>query len=305
MKKTPLKLTIGSDPELMLLDSQRNKIVSSLRILKQTKEFPIILGDDTKMYADNVLVEASFPPISLGGDMISHLRNVFVKMQERLGARYKLLPQSSHVYEDNELKYKVTKPDGKKVTAWDIGCNPNYDVYNRRMNLPAEFENGLRTGSFHLHLGNEAYQTDREGKLMSMPNKEEAIKIMDVFVGCASVLFDNDKTSAARRKYYGKAGEFRPTPYGVEYRVLGNFSLRSPETTNLILDLTKHAMGHITNETSKDVLKIVKEEDVKSAINNNDKEIAKKVLKKVSLPAELMARISKEYNPEFYSAWAI
>src|SRR5689334_8173306 len=56
-------ITLGSDPELMLFSKDEGKIVSSMRILKGCdKRKPILLGNGIKMYPDNVLLEAAFPP---------------------------------------------------------------------------------------------------------------------------------------------------------------------------------------------------------------------------------------------------
>lgn len=305
MKKPTLNLTFGSDPELMLFDLSEKKIVSSLRVLKRTKDDPIVLGNGIKMYADNVLVETSFPPLSMMEDFISYFRNIFTRMQESLGAQYRLLPQASHVYDEAELKDKIKQRDGTEISAWDIGCNPNFDVYKKQINEPLPFKDGLRTGSFHLHIGNKSWKTNPDGKLMRMPSKEQAIKIMDIFVGCASILFDKDPTSPARRQYYGKAGEFRPTDYGCEYRCLSNWALRSPITTQLVFDLTKHAMSHIADDTVQDVLDAIGDELVQDAINNNKPDLATTILKKASLPSQLFARILKESTPNFYKAWGL
>lgn len=290
-----LDITLGSDPELMLLDIDQEKIVSSIRVLGKTKKNPIELGDGAKMYSDNVLAEAAFNPAESPESLVEKFRAVFGKMKENLGPKYDLVAQASHVYSEDELKHEI-EFDGEKYTAWRIGCDPNFDVYNRCQNNINKFTDGQRTGSFHIHIGNANYKNDPEGLLMNIPSKEEAIKLMDVFVGCSSIIFDKDETAPLRRKYYGKAGEFRPTAYGVEYRSLGNYALRTPELTKLVLDLTAHAMGHIKAGTGGDVLKKCSARAVRRAINANDKDYAKKVLGYAQLPSDLLQRVEQQYN---------
>ncbi len=283
-------ITLGSDPEMMLFDNNEGKMVSSLRVFKgRDKHRPINLGDGIKMYPDNVLIESAFPPAPSIADMMVMLKTVLVRMAEQLKGRYSLVAQSSHVYDKSELR-------GKK--PWEIGCNPNHDCYSEGLNPTANMATGLRTGSFHLHLGHPMLNTIHE--------KRAAIKLLDIFVGCSSVLFDKDETSPARRKLYGRAGEFRPTPYGVEYRVLGNWALRSPQATELVWDLVAHAASHIDHRTIGDVLKSVGPIHPQLAINDNDKIMAFRVLDKAGLPATLLNRVTRNYeSPELYKAWGI
>ncbi len=292
MKKLNLNLSFGSDPEFCLWSVTKKKIVSSIPVLKKYKHNPIKLGDNINFYADNVLAETSFPPVANTEGMIDRLRTVFTRIQESLGDKYRLLPKASHVYDADELKEKK---------AWEAGCDPNFNVYDGTMNPPADFEagNGLRSGSCHIHIG------ENEGKLSTFEMREAIIKLMDIYVGAASILFDKDDSAAARRALYGKAGEFRMCPYGAEYRVLGPFVLRSPKTIELTFDLVNHALSHIDNGTDQDALKLVKENDVIVAINNNDKQLAEKVLIKAQLPASLMKRVKQDYNPDFYQDWKI
>lgn len=288
MKDKTLGFTLGSDPEMMLFDTVKGRIVSSIPVLQRDKHNPIDLGNGAKMYADNVLVETAFPPATTKEGFITTLRSVLSRMQDSIGENYRLIPQSSHVYPEDELQDKSAK---------ESGCNPNYDVYARTMNKPAPFSSGLRTGSFHIHVGHE--------KLLNPETKDKAIKLLDIYLGCGSVVFDRDDTSPARRALYGKAGEFRPTPYGVEYRVLGNFALRSPKTTELVVDLVVKAMEHIINGTEDRLIALIPEEDVVNSINNNMRGLAKSVLLRAGLDKETFARINRHYNPTFYKAWGL
>lgn len=296
-----LEITLGADPELMLVRRDDRKIVSSIPVLKRNKNNPIDLGDGIRTYSDNVLVEAAFPPSRSIEGAVETMRKALVRIHEKLGKNYELLPQASHVYDGKELGKK-----GEKNPAWEVGCSPNFDVYADAMNMPGDFSSGLRTGSFHIHIGNANYRNPRCGdELMSVESKQDAIKIMDIFVGCASVLFDKDPTAPARRALYGKAGEYRPTDYGVEYRCLGNYGLRSPELTRLVFELAGYAMTHIRNGTAKDVLKSVDPIKVQLAINDNDATLAESILYKAGLPAKLMERVKTPRNPDFLQDWSI
>ncbi len=272
-------MTIGSDPELMLFDRNERRIVSSIPVIKQDKHNPIDLGDGAKMYSDNVLVEASFPPASTKSEFLSTVRSVLGKMHSHLGNRYALIPKAAHVYDADDLKEKK---------AAESGCNDNFDVYLRRKGPPPPFTSGLRTGSFHIHVGHE--------ELLAPENKDKMIRIMDIFVGCSSVLFDGDETSPMRRALYGKAGEFRPTSYGVEYRVLGNFALRSPKATELVVDLVEHCMDVTLQKKDEAILAKINPTDVQHAINDNMRGLAKSILIKAGVPTSMLVRAGRLSN---------
>lgn len=281
-------MTLGSDPELMLWDRHQGRFVSSIPVLKKDKHNPIDLGDGAKMYADNVLVETSFPPSNSRGGFLKTIQVTLGKMQAHLGERYNLVPKSAHVFDERELQDKKAK---------ESGCNDNFDVYAQKKGPPPPFKDGLRTGSFHIHMGHEV--------LLDPVVKDKMVKVLDIFLGCASIVFDGDESSPMRRSLYGKAGEFRPTAYGVEYRVLGNFALRSPKTTELVVDLVEHSFGHILNGTAEGLLEKINPYDVQNAINQNMKGLAKSVLAKAGVNGQTMVRIGKTYKQSFYPAWGI
>ena len=179
-------ITYGSDPEFHLWDNQKKRIVSAIPVVKTDKNRPVHLGGGIHAYADNVLIETSFPPADNKKQFIGRFRAAFDKMQNFIGDRYRLLPKAAHKYHKDELK------DPK---SWEIGCSPNFDAYKCSMNNPLPFQDGLRTGSCHFHIGHKS--------LIDFSTRIDTIKLLDIFLGCASVIFDTDKTSKARRKYYG------------------------------------------------------------------------------------------------------
>jgi hypothetical protein len=275
-KKLVAGMTIGSDPELMLWDRHQGRIVSSIPVLKQDKHNPIDLGDGAKMYADNVLVETSFPPSDTKSGFMSTIRKVFGKMHNHLGTRYQLLPKTAHIYDARELAEKK---------AVESGCSENFAVYEQRKGPPPPFSSGLRTGSFHIHIGHD--------ELLNPQNKDKMVKILDIYLGCASIVFDGDETSPMRRSLYGKAGEFRPTSYGVEYRVLGNFALRSPKTTELVVDLVEHSLETLLDGNGDKLLATIKPDEVQNAINNNMRGLSKSILMRAGVNKTMMSRIGR------------
>lgn len=264
------KPSFGSDPEVMLYDKHLKRVVSAIPILKQNKEDPVLLQDGVKTYYDNVMVEAAFPPVETRQDFVRTVGGALGLVQKFLGPRYQLLCQAAAIYDESELA---------NTAAILTGCNPNLDVYSGTQNEPVKFVGGLRTGSFHLHIGHE--------KLADFHLKEALVMLLDIYLGCASVIFDKDETALTRRSLYGKAGEFRSTPYGIEYRVLGNWSLRSPLLVGMIWDLASHAISLIENDTAIDLIGKTDMEMVQEAINGCHRDLADMVLGTARVPMPL------------------
>lgn len=132
---------------------------------------------------------------------------------------------------------------------------------------------------------------------------------MDILVGVPSVIMDTDPTSLARKQLYGKAGRFRNTKYGIEYRTLGNFWLSSPELTSIIYDLTILAAKTWEDDKAAELFAQIDQEQVINAINNGDKELAKSILDKLPIDNNLKARIvelsNNTYDGDIFKNWSV
>ncbi len=280
-------ISIGSDPELMIFDNVQNKIVSSIPILEHNKHNPIKLGDGINLYSDNVLAEVSFPPAYSKEEIIFRIKDVFKRVKNHLGKKYKLIANAAHEYDMDELACNE---------AWEAGCDPSYNVYTGDPNPISGFSSPLRTGSAHIHIGHE--------KLLNPNTRNKAIRLMDIFVGCSSVLFDKDNSAQRRRELYGRASEHRITTYGFEYRCLGPYILRSPELIDLALDLSIHSMSIIEQGKEDNIINQIDENQVISAINDYNIKLATDILKNIGLPERFFDRINSIPKVEdLYQTW--
>jgi len=287
-----LKFEAGTDPECMILDVEQNKIVSSIPILKRDKHKPIDLKDGFKCFCDNVLIECSVPPAKNKKEFIKNLRTVFTRMQETLGDKYKLMPKASHVYDKQDLEPSYN------IDPMEIGCHPSINVYAMEQKLPPAFNGGLRTGSFHLHFGHKLFK-DFQTRL-------NTIKLLDIYVGLSSIIFDKDESSAARRQLYGEAGQFREQKWGLEYRVLSPYALKTPKLVDLVYDLADYSFNHVRHGTDKAFVNSFNADKIQKAINTCDVELARKLLSQVGMPKELMERVEENYGElDMHKQWAI
>lgn len=312
MSKT--EITLGSDPEFVLL--RDGKPISAIDVFKRekdpsnkedhgvsTKDYPIDLGNGVMCYADNALLEARFSPVSLEritfavGDMIRRLH----KFVETVDSSLSITPIAAMKYHSDQLRHPLN---------WQAGCSPTYSAYREigdNQNPATKFTDNLRTGSFHIHIGNKNFAKAKESDfLMSMEQKVEAIKLLDLYLGTASVVFDRDSSAYTRRNLYGKAGEFRPTEYGVEYRVLGPYCSETPRLVRLVYNLVDHAMDVLDSGGAKKALAIVPEKDIQEIINRGMREEAQILMEKIGLPAGLFSEVilhpGNEVN-SWHSAW--
>lgn len=140
------------------------------------------------------------------------------------------------------LRNVVWYPDDERMSAEEqhvrLGCAPSMNVYGIGAELPPDGRMlDKRMAGAHIHIG------DNNVKFSA----EYFVKRLDASLGLFSVGAAAAIDDAARRRYYGLAGEFRETSYGLEYRTLSNWWLCNPAITNLIMEMTR-AVINFSNE---------------------------------------------------------
>ena len=252
-------VTIGADPELFLTDNQ-NKFISSIGKFGGTKEAPRPLKSKTKglmVQEDNVAVEFNIyatKKLSTFRKYINAALKAIEKEAKKLKLKLAIFPSAE--FSDDQLE------DAK---ARVFGCDPDYNVWSLRQNpRPYALNKNLRSAGGHLHYG---YLQDRIGLGRSL----------DLFLGCPSILFDSDQN---RRLLYGKAGCIRQKSYGIEYRTLSNFWLKSNELIDMVFSQSVQAIKFVDSGNTipkQDALKIIK------CINNSDQRLLSELTEKYGL----------------------
>lgn len=96
------------------------------------------------------------------------------------------------------------------------------------------------------------------------------VRYMDVFLGIPSVVKDKDKK---RRSLYGKAGCFRLTDYGVEYRVLSSTMMSSLSKLSFVWRQLQKALKACQINYS-----LPSRDLVQKTINNSNVELAEQLI---------------------------
>ena len=106
----------------------------------------------------------------------------------------------------------------------------------------------------------------------------DMVKAMDATVGLESVLLDFD---TERKKLYGKAGCFRFREYGIEYRSLSNFWIKTDESLKWAWNTTMKAIELVNSGKIEEVKELGNY--IVEAINTNNKELAQELLNKIEV----------------------
>lgn len=260
-----VKLTLGCDPEFFLKDKASGKLIASCGRVGGSKEHPLPIDDKGHaIQEDNVAVEFCIPPASdiLQWDTsIQFVMGHISELVSKQGLTINL--SASEIFPDDELQTQQAK---------EFGCDPDYNAYTLDQNpRPSATDPCLRSAGGHIHFGWGDSTDDQAIRI---------IKASDLFLGIPSVLMDTDER---RKELYGKAGAFRRKPYGVEYRTLSNFWLKTKELrewafTNAQRTFNEALVGHheIFNDERFAAM-------IQSTINNNDKKMAERFVSRFNL----------------------
>lgn len=224
-----MKLSIGADPELFI--RRKKHYISGHVFGCGTKDSP----QKTKngfVQVDGLALEMNVRPATTVSEFVSNTEGVLRDLQEivaKADISCVLVAKPSVFFGKNYIK---SLPEEIAV----LGCNPDFNAYTRAQNETPNSEVPFRTGSGHVHLGwteNEEVRSVKHFNFCCALARQ-----LDYFLGLLSLTWDKDNT---RRRLYGRAGAFRPKPYGMEYRVLSNAWMSSPSLMATVFSQAKKA----------------------------------------------------------------
>lgn len=257
-------ITVGADPELFIVNSKTGKVVSSIGLIPGLKGEPYRSEDMPEGFGleiDNILAEFNIPPVKTKRDFIranEYMKNYIRKFVKAKNPDLDILCTASMMVDEDQLQ----SPEAKL-----FGCSVDYNVYTEEPNPKPKGENtNLRSAGFHIHIGYKNNNVDVSLLI---------VKYLDAYLGIPSVIMDPD---VKRRNLYGKAGCFRLTPYGLEYRVLSSYFLSDKSTLGWVWDKVKAAIAAFHEGAELPAADLVQK-----AINNSNVELAKQLINKYSL----------------------
>lgn len=278
-------VTIGTDPELFIFNTKTQTVVSSIGLIpgfKKNAYVPEGFAEGYGLQIDNILAEFNVPPVSLVRkesqaplfvEQINKMKEYIREFVKNINPNYDILCSPAEFVPEDQLLSDEAK---------QFGCSPDYNVYTLQMNEPPEGAKGnLRSTGVHCHLGYDD---------PDLATSIGLLKVLDLYLGVPSILIDKD---TKRRTLYGKAGCFRLTDYGVEYRVLSGYFIKDDTTITWVYNQVVKAINyynHLIGEAndndveSFDINKYLpSKETIFNAINNSSTISAKRIVNKYNI----------------------
>lgn len=262
--------TLGLDAEFFIIDINGHIIAPSM--LKQSTINEINRHDNLSI--DGIHLEINPSAYECREDATRSVKKCMLDLKEIL--------QKENYLVSPEISRKFTPATFKKLTDGDkkLGCKPSYNTYIGGIShIPNNAERlRFRSAGGHLHFGSPIIkQIEKDFKI--------PVKLLDLFVGVPIALLENE---TERRRIYGKAGEYRPTEYGIEYRVASSLIIRDPSLYSMFLGWGRAALElaelyYQHEEERESTLKIlhdlveIPDEEIQDAINNCNKKLLKKL----------------------------
>lgn len=250
--------TIGADPEVFVGNETGPK--SIIGKIGGTKDLPLPLpiGDGFAVQEDNVALEFNIPPSGNKAEFVHNIQRATGFLQTLIKDMHGL-----NFVQDSAISFP--KEEMEDPRAWVFGCEPDYNVWTGKVNPKPKAEDALlRSCGGHVHIGVDGLDPTQVGKGC------------DLVLGVASVFMDK---GLKRKELYGKAGAVRFKPFGLEYRVLSNFWIFRPETIEWVYDGVDRVLEMVDAGVDFDEDK----DAIITAINNNNTEVAEKLINKYNL----------------------
>lgn len=254
-----ITLLVGSDPEVFA--SVNDKLVSAFGMVKGTKEVPFKVKKGA-IQVDGMALEFNIEPADSVDTFVSNIKTVMSELKLRVPKGVELSIVSTAEFGADYIK---KQPDEAK----ELGCSPDFNAYTGKANEKPNAEVPFRTAAGHVHIGwTQGASGDEHVALCC-----ELTKVLDLYLGVPSLLVDKD---TKRRELYGAAGAFREKLYGLEYRVLSNFWLKSDENMRWVYNQTANAIKAFMGGFRIG-------DEAQQVINNSDIKGAKRLINQYNL----------------------
>jgi len=240
-------ITFGSDPELFL--TKDNEVVPSATVIDKQLDGVAEDGFQVELHPNEHTcrqTSAYFLALSI---------RTLKKFADEKG--YNLSFSLAHTISDKV--WKNTPKDTKK-----FGCSPTETAYKDKRKRVTGMREKFRAGGGHIHIGSTLVKE----------NQPKMVQLLDIVVGNTLVLIDRNPDNATRRKNYGRAGEYRPKEYGLEYRVPSNFWLRDYILWSLTAGLVRNAVTLRLNGLEDKLIALFDMNKIRKAINENNYSLA-------------------------------
>jgi hypothetical protein len=297
-------MSSGCDPEIFVVDG-RNRLIPAFEFLPNKDEAKFhdcnvrasrdthltYLKQTGKTYWDGFQAEFTTKPIGCHGYAFDMVRAGLLAIRQQARA------YSPNAKLSLKSVFRIPEPMLQQVAPEHValGCDPSYNAYGA---TPFTVENPrdlpYRVAGGHIHFAIDKKRRDE------IPG---IVKALDFFTGIPTVAMFADIDDPLRRQFYGKAGEYRTPPHGLEYRVLSNAWLGHPAIGHMVWDLARQcvAFGEAVIPYEEFGTSL---DGVQDIINNCDVKAARKmVTQHKSVWEAAMRRVSWAHNEKATKAF--
>jgi hypothetical protein len=245
-------MKIGTDIEVFVLENNSPK--NPCGIVKGEKEEPFQWDTEGYMTSlDCVAIEYNTPPVTNKSDFKQSVLHSLKYVQTLLKDNQKLCFSPSLRFPDSEL-YTI-----ESIT---FGCTPDYNAWTGKMN---KISGGLATDNLR-SIGLHTHYDCNEKDVKAM------VKLLDFTLGIPALLLEPENE---RRNIYGKAGAYRPSKFGFEYRHLSGY-FQQEQFLDFIWDNSELAFSLFKEG-------FVAPKEVRTIIDTRNLESAKTMVKEYNL----------------------
>lgn len=268
VEESVVYLLVGADPEVFA--KKNGKLISAHGLVKGSKEHPHVVPNGA-IQVDGMALEFNIDPSPTCDSFVKNILSVMKTLEDSL-------PQDVTLAVVPTAKFGSDYINSQPLIAKELGCSSDLNAYTGLDNEKPNASVPFRTAAGHVHIG---WSED-----MDINNQDhidlccDLTKVLDLYLGVPSVFMDSDVT---RRSLYGAAGSLRVKSYGLEYRVLSNFWLKSEASIEWVYNQVALAIkvfleGFRVSEYDEHV--------IVTSINNSNKASSKLLLESKGLLGE-------------------
>lgn len=260
-KSRSSRVLVGCDPEGFL--TKDDVPIPAIGLIGGTKERPK-KHNIGAVQEDNVMWEFNIPPAKSVDQFDSYVETMLNEIRTiAKGKGYGIQVSPWAEFTEQQLN---------NSQAMTMGCEPDYNAWTCDQNgsVFAKDLGLIRVAAGHVHVG--------------LPNPDkypeyrtDFVRVLDLYLGLPSLFVDADEV---RRKYYGRAGAYRPKSYGVEYRVLSNFWITESRYRRWVY---QQVMKAYENFTEAQAMAESNPNSIQDAINYSDLDRVGRLMDKLGI----------------------
>lgn len=266
---------LGCDPELFIATDKG--IVGAERVIPKAGLIARGWASNSKIVLDGVQLELHPPPCTCRQSLGAYIGRLFADFERALKDKNGGFKASF----DPVISVSKKELDSLSDEAKVLGCAPSLNSYDPKATIKVSKRNArVRSAGGHIHIG---FASRVVKSLLKTDRVVKMVQLLDVLVGLPCVLIDRDPNQAKRRRVYGRAGEYRLPPHGIEYRVPSNFWLHHYYLMHFVTGMCRLACNvFVVSYTpsckgfnfADDLLSKVNIKKVVRAINRNNYDLA-------------------------------